>query len=475
MRSFQMVQELLSIGIDIGTTSTQAIFSKLTLASQAGIATIPELKIVNKEILYRSPIYFTPLSDHDHIDFLALKDILFSEYRKSGFKPHDIQTGAIIITGETSRKENAGFVLDNLAGLAGDFVVTAAGPDLESVLAGFGAGAGEFSKKYSSPVINFDIGGGTTNAGIFFNGEAIDSFALDIGGRLITFDNNQIITYISKRIAPLLYPFDLNLKVGEPVSFSALKHLSGRLAEMFLELLAIKPLTSETQNLFILHQHQAVPIDAVSFSGGVAEYVYNEATITEMADLPFHDFGPLLGQAIRETMKAHSVNIITPRERIRATVVGAGNHTIHISGSTIAFSEEILPLKNIPVIQLFHGDEPEQPDLLHREIMGKSTLYPDQTVAIALRGRQSPKYTEIRAIADQILASLPPTDSYPLIVIVEHDFAKALGQTLRNLLPSHKPLVCLDRIRVKGGDYIDIGAPVAGVVPVVVKTLIFDT
>lgn len=470
-----MVQELLSIGIDIGTTSTQAIFSKLTLASQAGIATIPELKIVNKEILYRSPIYFTPLSDHDHIDFLALKDILFSEYRKSGFKPHDIQTGAIIITGETSRKENADLVLDNLAGLAGDFVVTAAGPDLESVLAGFGAGAGEFSKKYSGPVINFDIGGGTTNAGIFFNGEAIDSFALDIGGRLITFDDNQIITYISNRIAPLLYQLDLTIKVGEPVSFSALKHLSGRLAEMFLELLAIRPMTSETQNLFILHQHQAVPIDAVSFSGGVAEYVYNEAIIAEMADLPFHDFGPLLGQAIRETMKAASINIITPRERIRATVVGAGNHIIHISGSTIAFSEEILPLKNIPVIQLFHGDESEQPNLLHRRIMAKSTLYSDQTVAIALRGRQSPKYREIRAIADQILAGLPATDSHPLIVIVEHDFAKALGQTLRNLLPSHKPLVCLDRIRVKGGDYIDIGAPVAGVVPVVIKTLIFDT
>jgi ethanolamine utilization protein EutA len=283
-----MLQELLSIGIDIGTTSTQAIFSKLTLASQASIATIPELKIVKKEILYRSPIYFTPLLDHERIDFLTLKDILFSEYQNSGFKPCDIQTGAIIITGETSRKENADLVLDNLAGLAGDFVVTAAGPDLESVLAGFGAGAAEFSKKYSGPVINFDIGGGTTNAGIFFNGEAIDSFALDIGGRLVTFDDNQNITYISDRIQSLIHQCRLNLKIGEQVSFAALKQLSARLAEMFLELLARRPMTPETQNLFILHKHQALSIDAVSFSGGVAEYIYNGILNPGNDEGPFH-------------------------------------------------------------------------------------------------------------------------------------------------------------------------------------------
>ena len=470
-----MIQELLSIGIDIGTTSTQVIFSKLTLASQAGIATIPELKIINKEILYRSPIYFTPLLDHDRINFSALKDILLSEYRKSGFEPADIQTGAVIITGETSRKENADSVLNSLAGLAGDFVVTAAGPDLESVLSGFGAGAAEFSKKNSDMVINFDVGGGTTNAGIFFNGEAVDSYALDIGGRLVTFDDNQNITYISSRIIPLIHQLQLNLKVGETVSFNELQQLSNRLAEMFLELLAVRPMTPETQNLFILHKHQALSIDAVSFSGGVAEYVYNQAIIAEVADLPFHDFGPLLGQSIRETMKAHSINIITSRERIRATVVGAGNHTINISGSTITFSEEILPLKNIPVIQLFQASEPEELDLLKQKIISKTALYPDQTVALALRGWQSPKFTEIKVIASQIIAGLPANDPHPLIVIVEHDFAKALGQTLRNLLPSHKPLVCLDRIRTKGGDYIDIGTPIAGVVPVVIKTLIFNT
>ncbi|HBF39445.1 MAG TPA: ethanolamine utilization protein [Firmicutes bacterium] len=470
-----MNQELLSVGIDIGTTSTQAIFSKLTLASQAGIATIPELKIVRKEILYQSPVYFTPLLDRDHINFSALKNIVLSEYQKSGFKPSDIQTGAVIITGETSRKENADQVLDSLAGLAGDFVVTAAGPDLESVLAGFGAGAADFSKNFSGRVINFDIGGGTTNAGVFFNGEAIDTYALDIGGRLITFDDNGNITYISNRLIPLIDQLQLSLKIGDPASFSKLRQLSDRLAEMFLELLAIKPLTHETINLFILHQHQALPAGAVSFSGGVAEYVYNQETITGIADLPFHDFGPLLGQSIREMAVAYSIPLIKPQECIRATVVGAGNHTIHISGSTIFYSEETLPLKNVPVIQLFQANEPERLDLLEQKIAFKTALYPDQTVAITFQGRQSPKYTEIKSLANHIAAGQQKTDSHPLIVIVEHDFAKALGQTLRNILPSDRPIICLDRIRAQGGDYIDIGKPVAGVIPVVIKTLIFNT
>jgi ethanolamine utilization protein EutA len=468
-------QELLSIGIDIGTTSTQMIFSRLTLSSRAGVAAIPELKITKKEILYQSDIHFTPLSDHDLIDFAALKDILFLEYQKSGFKPSTIQTGAVIITGETSRKENANRVLDSLAGLAGDFVVTAAGPDLEAVLAGWGAGAAEISKTFSGKVINFDIGGGTTNAGVFFNGETISTFALDIGGRLITFDDRGDITYISNRITPLIHQLQLNLKVGDSASFAELQQLSNRLAEMFLELLAVKPLTPETEDLFILHNHPAIAAEAISFSGGVAEYVYNGKVIAGIADLPFHDFGPLLGQSIRQTIADHNINLIKSREPIRATVVGAGNHTVNISGSTIVYSPEILPLKNIPVIQLFLADEQEQLDLLGQKITAKTALYPQQTVAIAFRGQQSPRYTEIKVMADHIVSCLKVTDAQPLIVIVEHDFAKALGQTIRNLLPSHKPLVCLDRICVKGGDYIDIGAPIAGVVPVVIKTLIFNT
>mgnify|MGYP002597556914 CR=1 FL=1 len=59
-------------------------------------------------------------------------------------------------------------------------------------------------------------------------------------------------------------------------------------------------------------------------------------------------------------------------------------------------------------------------------------------------------------------------------LVSEADLAKVLGQALAPRLPG--PLLCLDGVGVSNGDYIDIGAPVAGgtVLPVVVKTLAFE-
>jgi ethanolamine utilization protein EutA len=468
-----MLQHLLSVGIDIGTTTTQIIFSRITINNNAGASVIPEYKITHKELLYQSKIYLTPLLPDNQIDYAALKTIVADEYLHSGFPAADIDSGAVIITGETARKENANPVVASLADFAGDFVVSTAGPDLEAVLAGWGSGAGEISKKMSGNIVNFDIGGGTTNAGVFFNGEILDTYALDLGGRLIRLDHHGEVTYISNRIAALIASLGLNLVVNQPASFQSLRTLSQRLAAMFLELISRQPLQDDTRELFIGHQSQFLPIETVSFSGGVAEYIYSQAKIKDLNDLIFNDIGPLLGQCIREVMEVQQIQLVEPSEKIRATVIGAGNHTMNISGSTISVSEELLPLKNIPVVKIFDNPS-EDIELFDQQLTRKMDLYPDQTVAIAFRGNKSPGFIEVKRIAAQIVAA-HANRQQPIIVILEQDFAKALGQTILNTLPCKKPLLCLDHIKVQGGDYIDIGYPVSGVVPVVVKTLIFNT
>ena len=131
-----MTETLKSVGIDIGTSTTQLVVSKLTLENRANPFSVPRIAITDREIIYRSRIHFTPLLSETVIDAPGVREIVAEEYRRAGLRREEVQTGAVIITGETARKENAREVLNALSEFAGDFVVATAGPDLESILAG---------------------------------------------------------------------------------------------------------------------------------------------------------------------------------------------------------------------------------------------------------------------------------------------------------------------------------------------------
>ena len=196
-----MHEVILSVGIDIGTSTTQLIFSRLTIENRASSYTVPRIDIVDKEVIYRSKIYFTPLRSATEIDAEAVKQIVREEYQAAGMTPEMLRTGAVIITGETARKENANEVLEALSDLAGDFVVATAGPDLESVLSARGAGTDALSKEKRTAIANVDIGGGTSNIAVYEKGVLRGTCCLDIGGRLIKVENGRI-SYIFPRSRP---------------------------------------------------------------------------------------------------------------------------------------------------------------------------------------------------------------------------------------------------------------------------------
>ena len=101
-----MAEQLLSVGIDIGTSTTQLVISRLTLENRANPFSVPRVAIAGREVLYRSGIHFTPLLSDTVIDAQGVRAIVEEEYRKSGFNKGEIATGAVIITGETARKRN---------------------------------------------------------------------------------------------------------------------------------------------------------------------------------------------------------------------------------------------------------------------------------------------------------------------------------------------------------------------------------
>lgn len=458
-----MKETLLSVGIDLGTSTTQLVFSQLTLQNSAAPFAVPDVKITDKDILYRSQIHFTPLRSDTTIDADAIKNIVAAEYRAAGMEKSAVDTGAVIITGETARKENAKEVLQALSGFAGDFVVATAGPDLESVLAGAGAGADAYSKTHHCSVLHFDIGGGTTNMSFYRDGELCSTGCLNVGGRLIKITDGKI-SYRSPVLDGLC-----DLSVGQTVSKEDLNAVISLLVQALLDVSGLGnreniPSSLRTTPLISLPENP----DCFSFSGGVADLIYTDEP--PAWDI-YGDIGVLLGQAIRHSpLLAHRHMI--PRETIRATVVGAGSHSTKLSGSTISFSRAAFPYQNLPVLVLNHREQ-EHPAPAIEEKLGWFRESDAKTVAIYLPGVLSPTFSQIQHLAAEILRGARNLD--PLILVTEADMGKALGQAILAKQPDLE-LVCLDGIPLHPGTYLDIGRPVAdgNALPVVVKTLIFD-
>ena len=477
-----MREELLSVGIDIGTSTTQLVFSKLIIENTASSFSVPRISIVDKEIIYRSEIYFTPLISLTEIDSSGVKDIVEKEYKRAGINKDDIKTGAVIITGETARKENANEVLHTLSGFAGDFVVATAGPDLESIISGKGAGAHIYSKEHSTSVVNIDIGGGTSNLALFTRGDVKETGCLDIGGRLIKVDpSSKEITYISPKIEKIIKDNNFGITIGDRATTENLKPIIREMVKFLAESVGIRP-RSELFDFIVTNKSIDLneEIKCISFSGGVADYVYYQGEIDDY--FKYGDIGILLGEEIKNSDLCQKLKLVKSAETIRATVVGAGSHTTEISGSTITYTQENFPIKNLPILKLSKEEEEQGAEVLERAVKNKLNWFnlenDVQKVAIAINGSKSPSFVEVQEIAKGLLNGLEEfiKRELPLIIIVENDMAKVLGQAIYALTGFNKDVVCIDGIKVENGDYIDIGKPIAEgkVLPVVIKTLVFN-
>jgi ethanolamine utilization protein EutA len=429
--------------------------------------------VVQRDVLHQSPILLTPYRTPQTIDTERLDTFMREAYRQAGVTPGGIDTGAVVITGEAAKKENAESILSLFAREAGRFVCATAGPHLEAIMAAHGSGAVARSRE-GGAVLSVDIGGGTTKLAICRNGEISDVAVVNVGGRLVADDGDRI-TRLEEAGARIGDAVGLRLTVGQRIDEAAKAALAGTMAECLFEVIDGRPLSPLTHRLMHTRALGADgPIAAVMFSGGVAEYIYGRERAV------FGDLGKALGEAVRRRLAGHSLGprLATPLEGIRATVIGAAQYTVQVSGSTIFTPQpDVLPLRNLPVLSVRLG-EPLSAARVAEAVRQAAEGYDAEllggSLALAIRWPFGPSHGELTALGQGLVQALDGRPA-PIVLAFDRDIARLVGRLLVEELGAKLNVVAVDELELGAFDYIDVGEPlpVSGVVPVVIKSLVF--
>ncbi|MFX0062751.1 MAG: ethanolamine ammonia-lyase reactivating factor EutA [Candidatus Hermodarchaeota archaeon] len=469
-----------SVGIDVGTATTHLIFSKLLLA-QDPRSRHPKFEIQDRKIIYRGKIHFTPLFNPETIDFDKLSIILREEYTRAGLKTEEIDTGAVIVTGEIAKKHNAEQIVNLLARESGDFVSATAGPNFESIIACRGSGALDRSQTLKRSIMNIDIGGGSSNIAIAASGEIRETCAISVGGRLIAYNDDFLVTRVEKPANWVaLDTLGKEFSVGDPITPQEIGAISNALSGCLFECVtngqALSPLTQKLMMTEPL-PHQ-VPIDEITFSGGVAEYIYGLSTIN------FNDLALSLAQSIQTQFSVLNIPLEKPSETIRATCIGAGQFTLKVSGTTTFLSKTVnYPLRNLPVI--IPQVKRQQLSVDHvkmaiRDALKRFDLKEGEDMLVFyFKDPVRTAYSKLTIFARGVVAALPKTleknKDMPIILVFDTDIGNSVGNVMKRETPAQN-ILSIDEIPLTEGDFIDIGEPMleGKIVPVVVKSLVFS-
>lgn len=475
--------ELTTVGIDIGSSTSHLMFSKIVLR-RIGIHLSSRFVVVERKVIWKSPILLTPYVKHYLIDSERLSQFIETSYQQAGFTPDDIDTGAVIITGEALRKENAETILGLFSSQVGKFVCATAGPNLEAMLSAYGSGGVRESLAGGvvKTVMVVDVGGGTTKIAIARDGVVKETVAINVGARLLVTDTQERLIRVEKAAEAIGEELGIEISLGRHISEASKQDVSALLADILFSVLERKPLTAIAERLMVTSPLTfSDPIDLVIFTGGVAEYIYG----CEEGD--FGDLGALLGQEIRyhSCSASFGIPMCDAEEKIRSTVIGASQYTIQVSGSTIFLpNESVLPLRNIRVIA---PDLPTVEKLtsaaiaraIEKTLFNFDIVEGEQPVALALHWDMGPEYSLLLALAEGIREAFRRSikAGLPLIIVFDTDFGSVLGKILHRELKVNTEVVSIDLIHLNNFDFIDIGKKLPDVeaVPIVVKSLVFKT
>lgn len=464
-----------SVGVDIGSSTSLLVFSRLELELE-GQRYIPRRRTIVRE----SEILLTPYTSASEIDAQRLGAFIDAEYAKAGVRPEEIDTGALILTGTALLRRNARAIGELFAGAAGRFVAVSAGHYLEATLAAHGSGAAAISARDHCTVLNVDVGGGTTKLSLCREGALVQVAALDVGARLVAVDDDLIVTRLEAAGRGIGRKLGLDLEIGRKVERRALERMAAYIAERIAEAAGLDTATAANIPLPWLTPALVLdgPIDTLTFSGGVAEFIHGR----QSGD--FGDLGPLLARELRSWSDRAARKVRVTPHGIRSTVIGASQHTVQVSGNTIFVSpEDAVPVRDIPVIvpRLSVGRGSIAPESVERAAaaaVARLDLCAYRgPIAVGVAWEGLPGLARLDAFCAGLMRGLRHCleEGHALVLAANRDMGGLLGIHLKHEMGVVNPVVSIDGIDLRELDFIDVGAliPRSGAVPVVVKSLVF--
>ncbi len=467
--------KLTSVGVDIGSSTSHLVFSRLEL-SQEGTRYV----VKKRTVLSESEILLTPYTDDLTIDMERLERFINQQYERAALKREDVDTGALILTGVAVRRRNSRAIAELFAAEAGRFVSVTAGDGLETTMAAHGSGAAARSGSEDAVVLNIDVGGGTSKIAVCAGGRVREVSAIDVGARLLAMDGANTVVRVEEAGRRHGAKVGVDLELGQVLNEQTLEAIASEMADRLFEVVNQQELTGETRELLRLPPlSYRGKIDAVTFSGGVSEFIYGHAGDG------FGDMGAMLGREIRRRVESLGVPILEPAARIRATVIGASQYTIQVSGSTIFISPaDAVPVRNVPVVRIdFEWEDDIDPakvvGAIDNALRRLDLRDGRQPVALAFHWEGSATFARLQGFCGAVVEGLKPVleQGHPLLLVNDGDIGGIIGLHFKEEMKLDKPIISVDGIALQEFDYIDVGAliPSSGAVPVVIKSLVFPS
>ena len=471
--------EMTTVGVDVGSSTSHLMFSRVHM-QRIGEGLSTRFVVVGRQTLWKSPILLTPYLDGNLIDSGYLRSFIRHAYSEVGLKRSDVDSGAIILTGEALKRNNARAIADVFAEESGKFVCASAGHHLEALLAANGSGTVSRSRRDHQTLLNVDVGGGTSKFALVRDGEILATAAAAIGGRLIVRGEDGAVIRLEGPARQVADHLGINLELGGQLSQQDEYRIVEVWVNVLVGLIRLEEPTGLAADLMLTDSlPTSTRPQAITFSGGVSEFIY----LRETGD--FGDLGAALARGVRRALTDGRISlpIVDPGQGIRATAIGASQFTVQVSGSTIGVTDEgILPLHNLPV--LFPGIELGDvidPDVVSSAIQEAATRLDleegAEALALGFHWTGDPLYPRLRALADGIRNGIPRTIAaqMPIVLMTDRDMGKTLGAILKEDLGIPGEVVSIDGVLLKEFDFVDVGEVIrpAGVVPVVIKSLLF--
>ena len=468
-----------SVGMDIGSSGTQVLFSRLHLR-RIGEDLTSRYLVVRRDTVYRSPVALTPYASAEHIDAQALGSIIDRAYDDAGIDPGEIDTGVVILTGEALRRRNAEAIAGVLAERGGELVTATAGHNMEAMLAAYGSGAAQASYDRGMRLLNVDIGGGTTKLALLDRGRVVATAAVHVGGRLQVVDEDGRIVRLEPAGRDHAARAGFDWALGDTAGPDDVERVADVMADVLVTAVTADPLPPDVAALYLTEPLGDLgTLDGVMFSGGVAEYVYDRETRS------FGDLGMPLGRALRRRLDAGALPfpLLPPGECIRATALGASEYSVQLSGNTgcISDPDRLLPRRNLQVVRPAYEladvvDASSVAGAIRRQLVALDAV--DADVALALSWSGMPSYERLLAFARGVRDGLAERTAAgrAIYVMLDGDVAMTLGRLLRTELGVTADLLVVDGLSLRDFDYIDIGRVrfPSQTVPVTIKSLVFS-